>query len=248
MDLDESLPTRAGEGRTRRRRVAKLSLAAVAVALGVGAALYVHAALAPDPETMHRIQKDLDYLADAAEGHTLYTPEPWLEDPETYPGYATTLPEGGLTSSGFFEGQWLITSQFDADALTAADHNISTTPQTLCKLTGPGGADSSFKAMSGDRQKIHTVCLDVPGHPARVRVIVYRDDGEAMVDLAAALPEPGRIFDAGHYEKDPAAVDELVADPTVWAGELLDSLTPLDPSQYTAEDIYEAQKKAGRYD
>ncbi len=69
-----------------------------------------------------------------------------------------------------------------------------------------------------------------------------------MVDLATALPEDGRILDAGHYEKDPAAVADLVADPTDWAGDVLDSLTVLDPSRYAAEDIYSAEKDAGRFD
>jgi hypothetical protein len=240
-ELDESLPVEAAEpgaaptvrkpSSTRRRRAAKFSLAAVLVAAGVGAVLYLHAAQAPKREQIDQIQKDLDYVASAADGHTLYTPEPWVKDLTTCPGFTTTAPEGGVTSSGYLDGRWLIVSQFDADALTAADKDVSATPQTLCKLTGPAGTDSSFKALSGDRVKVHTVCFDVPGHQARVRVIVYLDEGDAMVDLATTLPEDGRILNAGHYEKDPAAVGDLVADPTGWAGEVLESLTVLDPSQ-----------------
>ncbi|MFC4783874.1 hypothetical protein ACT8ZV_05335 [Nocardioides sp. MAHUQ-72] len=218
------------------------------VAAGVGAVLYVHAAQAPDREQLDRIQEDIDYVTRAAAGHTLYTPEPWVTDLTTYPGFTTTAPEGGVTSSGYLDGKWLIVSQFDADALTAADKDVSATPQTLCKPTGPSGTDSSFKALSGDRVRIRTVCLDVPGHPARVRVVVYLDDGDAMADLATTLPEDGRVLNAGHYEKDPAAVGELVADPTDWAGEVLDSLSVLDPSQYAAEDIYSAEEAAGRFD
>jgi hypothetical protein len=69
-----------------------------------------------------------------------------------------------------------------------------------------------------------------------------------MVDLATTLPEDGRILNAGHYEKDPAGVRGLVADPTGWARNVLDSLTEYDPSQYSAEDIYSAEKDAGRFD
>ena len=256
--LDETLPVDTAEpaagptarnpGSTRVRRPAKFSLAAAVVAAGAGVVPYLHAAQAPKREQIDRIQKDLDYVASAAEGHTLYTPEPWVKDLTTYPGFTTTTPEGGVESSGNVDGKWLLVSQFDADALTAADKNVSATPHTLCKLTGPAGTDSSFKAQSGNRVKVHTACLDVPGLQARVRVVVYRDDHDALVDLAAALPEDGRILNAGYYEKDPSAVDDLVADPTGWAGEFLASLTIVDPSPYTAEDIYSAQKEAGRFD
>jgi hypothetical protein len=257
-ELDRSLPVVGAEPEagatvrkpigTRRRRAARFSLAAAVVVAGLGAALSLHAAQATKREQINQIQKDLDYVASAAEGHTLYTPEPWVKDLTTFPGFTTTAPEGGVTSSGYLDGKWLIVSQFDADALTAADKDVSTTPQTLCTLTGPAGTDSSFEALSGDRVKVHTVCLDVPDHQARVRVIVYLEDGDAMVELAATLPEGGRILNAGHYEKDPAAVGDLVADPTGWAGEVLDSLTVFDPSQYAAEDIYSAEKDAGRFD
>ena len=114
----------------------------------------------------------------------------------TYPGFTTTAPEGGVTSSGYLDGRWLIVSQFDADALTAADKEVSATRRHCAALTGPAGTDSSFKALSGDRVKVDTVCLDVPGHQARVRMIVYLADGDAMVDLATTLPEEGRILDA----------------------------------------------------
>ena len=257
-ELDESLTVEAAEpgaragvrnpGSTRRRTAANFSLAGAVVAAGVGAVLYFHAAQAPKREQIDEIQKDMDYVASAAEGHTLYTPEPWVKDLTTYPGFSTTAPEGGVTSSGYLDGKWLIVSQFDANALTAADKNVSATPHTLCRLTGPAGTDSSFKAASGARVKIRTVCLDVPGHRARVRVIVYLDDDDAMVDLATTLPEDGRILNAGHYAKDPAAVAELVSDSTGWAGEVLTSLTSFDPSPYTAEDIYSAEKAAGRFD
>lgn len=171
----------------------------------------------------------------------LYTPEPWVKDLTTYPGFTTTAPEGGLTSYGYLDEKWLTISQFDADALTAIDKNVSATPRTLCRLIGPAGTDASLKAASGDRVKILTVCLDVPGHHARVRVIVYLADGDAMVQLATTLFEDGRILNARHYEKDPAAVADPVADPTGWAGEVLTSLTTFAPSQYAAEDIYSAQ-------
>ena len=245
---DDAGPGVRKPGSTRRRGVAKFSLAAAVVAVGVGAVLYVHAAQAPKREQIGQIQEDLDYVASASEGHTLYTPEPWVEDVTTYPGFTTTVPLGGVTSSGYLDGRWLVVSQFDADALTAADKDVSATPQTLCNLTGPAGTDSSFKAQSGDRVKVHTVCLAVSGYHARVRVIVYPDDGDAMVDLATTLPEEGRILNAGHYEKDPAAVGDLVADPSGWAAEVLDSLTVFDPSRYAAEDIYSAEKAAGRFD
>jgi hypothetical protein len=232
----------------RRQRTAKFSLAAVAVAAGIGTVFYLHAAQGPKQEQIDQIQRDLDYVASAAEGHTLYAPEPWLKDLTTYPRFTTTVPEGGITSSGYLNEEWLIVAQFNADALTAADKGVSATRQTLCKPTGAAGTDSSFKALSGDRVKVHTVCLDVPGYPARVRVTVYLDDGDAKVDLATALPEDGRSLNAGHYEKDPAAVGDLVADPTGWAGKVLDSLTVFDPSQYAATDIYSAEKDAGRFD
>ncbi|HET6918208.1 MAG TPA: hypothetical protein VFI46_01955, partial [Jiangellaceae bacterium] len=64
----------------------------------------------------------------------LYTPEPWVKDLTTYPGFTTTAPEGGLTSYGYLDEKWLTISQFDADALTAIDKNVSATPRTLCRL------------------------------------------------------------------------------------------------------------------
>lgn len=256
--LDQSLPVEAAgpaagagfrrPGSTRHRTAAAFSLAVAAVAAGVGTVLYLHAAQAPKRELIDDIQADLDYVESVAAGHTLYAPEPWVEDLTTYPGFSTTAPEGGVTSSGYLDGKWLIVSQFDGDALTAADQGVSATPHTLCELTGPEGTASSFEALSGDRVQVHTVCLDVPGHQARVRVIEYLDDHDARVDLATALPEDGRILNAGHYEKDPAAVGDLLADPTGWAGEVLTSLTRFDPDRYAAEDIYSAEKEAGRFD
>ena len=230
---------------TWRRKAATFSLAAAVVAAGGWAGLYLHAARAGDREQVDRIQKDLDYVAGAAHGHVLYTPERWVEEPTTYPGFSTLVPEGGVEASGVLDGRWLIVKQFDADALTPADKGVSDTPETLCELTGPAGFDRTFKAASGKRVKVHTVCLDVPGHNARVRVDAYPHDGDALVDLAAALPEDGRILDAGFYEKVPAAVEDLVADPTAWAQELLDSLTGFDASRYSAEEILSAEKDAG---
>ena len=229
-------------------RAAAHSLAAAVVVVGIWAGLYLHAARAQDREQVDRIQKDLDYVAGAAHGHVLYTPERWVEEPTTYPGFSTLVPVGGVVSSGALDGRWLIVKQFDADALSPADKGVSDTPGTLCELTGPAGIARTFRAASGKRVKVHTVCLDVPGHDARVRVDAYPHDRDALVDLAATLPEDGRILNAGFYEKVPAAVDDLVADPTAWAEELLDSLTVIDASRYSAEEIYSAEKDAGLVD
>ena len=56
----------------------RFSLATVVLAAGVGAVLHLHAAQAPKRKQIDQIQKDLDYVAGAAEGHPLYTPEPWV--------------------------------------------------------------------------------------------------------------------------------------------------------------------------
>jgi hypothetical protein len=228
-------------GESLPRRVATLLLAAAVVVAGIGAAAYLYASQAPKREQVDRIQEDLDYLATAARDHALYAPEAWVDDLTTVPGFSTSVPAGGVSAYGHLGGRWMNVSQFDADAVT---EDTGYTPQTLCELTGPGGVDRT--SARGKKVKVRSVCLDVPGQEARVRVAVFPEDGDALTYLSTTLPEEGRVLTAEFYQDDPAAVDDLLDDPTSWAVELLASLTVLDPSRYTAQEIYAAEKDAGR--
>ena len=222
---------------------ARFWLAAATVALGAAAVSYVYSAQAPQRDQVDRIQKDLDYVASVAEVHALYAPEAWIDDLTTVPGFSTTVPKGGVSAYGDLDGRWTNISQFDAAAVTS---DTGYTLQTLCELTSPAGVDRTWKG--GKKAKVHTVCLDIPGQEARVRVDTFPEDGDALAYLSAELPERGRILTAEFHQADLAAVDDLLADPTAWAVELLTGLTVLDPSRYTAEEIYSAEKDAGQID
>ena len=196
-------------------------------------------------EYLPGVLEQVDYATTAAKGHTVYLPQPWTRELATYPNFSTFVPEGGLYSSGKLDDLWLSVTQFDADAITADEAEVSATPETLCAPTGPEGVEASNPdAPAKAARTYRSYCYAVPGHLARIRMEVWsRAAGlDPSLDLALALPEEGRILNV-------SAIDRAVPvdDPVGWAAEFIEGLAEFDPSAHSAEEVYEAERDAGYF-
>lgn len=240
-------PAKGHARRSRRTRWMVVGVEAVVATLGVGVAAWPGLVAEHDrrAEFMPGVRRQVDYATTAAAGHEVYLPRAWTHDLSTYPGYATFLPEGGLYSSGQLGDLWLLVTQFDAAAITAEDAGISTTPETLCEPTGPEGVEARNPHSPAKAARTYrSYCYAVPGHRARIRIQVWKRAAglDPSLDLAVALPEDGRMLDVAASGR---AVP--VDDPAAWAADFIEGLAEFDPSAYSAEDVYQAERAAGHF-